>query len=215
MPDTRDSWTDSIAQDAPTDEHTVRKLYDEFAAHYNDTLDQWHYSAPDVAADYLSLHVPRSRAVLDAGCGTGLTGASLAAAGYTRITGSDLSPASVAIARESHHYQHVHVLNLGAPLPFDTAQFGGAMCIGVFSYIPDLEPVLRELLRVVMPGGVLVFTQRDDLYKKRGNAELFDRMHKAGGFEPLVATSAKPYLPGNPNFAEHIGVRYFVWQKQP
>ena len=34
-------------------------------------------------------------------------------------------------------------------------------------------------------------------------------------FESLVATEARPYLPGNPNFEERIGVHYFVWRKLP
>ncbi len=191
----------------------MRKLYDEFAAQYDETLDDWNYSAPDVVASYLSQHVRFDRPVLDAGCGPGLTGAALAKAGFSHITGSDLSPVSAEKARASNHYEHVHVLNLSETLPFSTGSFGGAICVGVFSYIPDLEPVLVELLRVVEPDGVLVFTQRDDLYQERDNASLFDQLHLSQDFDRLVETDAKPYLPGNPNFSDHIGVRYFVWRK--
>ncbi len=214
MPDKPTKWTDSIAEEAPSDEHSVRELYDEFAAQYDETLDEWQYSAPAVVARYLSQHVQVDRPVLDAGCGTGLTGAALSAAGYRHITGTDLSPVSAAKARESAHYDQVLVLNLSDALPFDSASFGGAICVGVFSYIPDLEPVLRELLRVVESGGVLVFTQRDDFYRERGNAKLFDELQSNGDFERLIETDARPYLPGNPNFSDHIGVRYFMWQKR-
>ena len=213
MPTKYNPWTGSISVDAPNDEPSIRKLYDAFAEEYDATLDQWDYRAPDVVARYLCHTVALEKTILDAGCGTGLTGAALARCGYARIVGSDLSPASIAKAQLTGHYQDLHVLNLSEPLPFDTNSFGGVICVGVFSYILDIKPVLEELLRVIEPGGTLAFTQREDLYKQRKNAALFDELHGEGNFDRLIETDVQPYLPGNPNFAEHLGVHYFVWRK--
>ncbi|MFK8030073.1 MAG: class I SAM-dependent methyltransferase [Gammaproteobacteria bacterium] len=214
MPDNeRSNWDSSITDLAPSDPNDVRVLYNEFSSDYNTTLATWGYRAPNVVADYLAQHVATDAPVLDAGCGTGLTGTALAKRGFSDIIGSDLSPDSIAIARETGCYRKLHNLDLTERLPYEEDVFGGISCVGVFSYIPDLKPVLIDLLRVLAPGGTLVFTQREDHFKQYNSAELFDQLHGTGGFERMLETTSQPYLPGNPSFADDIGVHYFVWRK--
>ncbi|MCP4203607.1 MAG: hypothetical protein GY769_16935, partial [bacterium] len=61
----------------------VKKTYDDWAAGYDDSMAGWDYRAPNQAAAYLRAEMPPASLILDAGCGTGLTGAALRAAGFT------------------------------------------------------------------------------------------------------------------------------------
>ena len=65
-----------------TDSREVAGYYDSWAKKYNDDLEEWDYRAPAYASKLLEQYVPRNHTILDAGCGTGLTGKALKIAGY-------------------------------------------------------------------------------------------------------------------------------------
>lgn len=191
---------------APAD---VAALYDDWVVtRYDADLVAWGYDAPSRVADMIQplLDVTRG-SVLDAGCGSGLVGVELRRRGVAHIVGGDFSPASVEIARSGGAYDEVVDLDLNAPLEFADATFGVAVSVGVFSYLLDTEATIRELLRVVEPGGSLVFTQRTDLWEERGCAELLDRLAD----EHLCTVDVsppQPYLPRHPEFGDDIRIRY-------
>ena len=99
------------------------------------------------------------RLVLDAGCGGGLVARGLAEAGAT-VFGLDQSPASLGVARRA---------TAGVPgafhpaagklerLPFAAEAFDAVVAADVLEHVPDLPAVVRELARVLAPGGSLVF----------------------------------------------------------
>ncbi len=92
----------------PTDPDEVRAFYDEWSHRYDDDLAGWDYRAPARIAGQLAAHGDLSASVLDAGCGTGLSGRALRAAGFRgEITGIDLSEASLPIALGSGAYTAV------------------------------------------------------------------------------------------------------------
>lgn len=82
------------------DKDDVRRLYHDWADRYEDDLVDMGFVGYRVAAAKLGQLVPSSARVLDAGCGTGLVGAELAAAGFTAIDGIDLSTDMLRIAGE-------------------------------------------------------------------------------------------------------------------
>ena len=184
----------------------VRAVYDEWADTYDETLASWNYRAPAEAAGMLRAELAADAAILDAGCGTGLTGAALRAAGFTGpIDGIDLSPASLKEAKTHGLYRDLSVVDLQTlPLPIGDDAYDGLLCIGVMTYVPDGEGILREFARVVRPGGRVLITQRDDLFRERGYAEMFDRAADVVGDVRL--SEPQPYLPGNPDFGENIKV---------
>ena len=76
---------------------------------------------------------------------------------YKRVAGLGMNAAELA-ANPRLQTAVVHDLNAGAPLPFDDASFDAAM-IGVsIQYLTDPVRVLRDLARVVRPGGPAVVT---------------------------------------------------------
>ena len=208
-----------LAAQSEVDPIQIGLLYDDWAASgYDADLAVWGYDAPQVAAglivEALSIRTggDLSGPVLDAGCGTGLVGAELRRLGVDRITGGDFSPASVDAARSRGVYDEVVALDLNAPLDFAEGRFGAAASIGVFSYLTDSAATMSELLRIVEPGGFVVFTQRTDLWVERDFDSLVASFFNAGRCAAAVSNPS-PYLPGHPEFGEHIGIRYTTLTK--
>jgi predicted TPR repeat methyltransferase len=190
----------------------VRQYYDALAADYDATLDRWGYAAPGRAAQLVMARLGSAGAganVLDAGCGTGLAGAALRAAGYTgRLTGLDLSPISLQRAAERQVYDSLDIADLQRPLPIADNVFDGAICVGVLTYVPDVSGIWRQFCRVVRPGGVIVCTQRDDLWHSRTCAGALDELERDHRWTVFHLSTPQPYLPGNDDFGDRIGARF-------
>lgn len=194
----------------------IRSQYDDWAETYDDEVADWEYRAPDVAARLLLEHGSDLDPVLDAGCGTGLVGVALRAHGYLgALHGADASAESLDLAAGRALYQSLSVVDLQQALPWGTDSFGGLACVGVMTYVPDVEQCFREFARVVRGGGVVVVTQRDDIWDDRGTQDAIDRLADDNVWEPIVITEPQPYLPGNADFGDEIGVRYVATRIAP
>ena len=94
--------------------------------------------------------------LLDAGCGAG--GASvLAAALGSEVTGFDASAALLAIARERLPQSQLVHGDL-EQLPFPVGHFHAALAANSIIFAEDIQQAMRELRRVVKPGGRLAIT---------------------------------------------------------
>jgi predicted TPR repeat methyltransferase len=203
---TNDDWL--LRGSADVDE--VSRFYDDWAERYDGDLGEWAYEAPDAATRLLLAHGAGDH-VLDAGCGTGLVGRALRRGGYDgRLVGLDVSAASLEQAAGSGVYTSVQMGDLQRPLEFDDDAFSGLICVGVMTYVPHVDAAWREFARVVAPGGVVVATQREDLWDERGCRSVVDAMATEGVWTPIEVTDALPYLPGNDDYADEIGVHYVV-----
>ncbi|WP_298356799.1 class I SAM-dependent methyltransferase [Rhodoblastus sp.] len=96
--------------------------------------------------------------VLDIGCGDGALVRAFAALGATAV-GVDPDPAMLSIARklaEEAHVQATFLQGRAESLPFPDASFDVATAMTVLCFIPDAKAAVREMARVVRPGGRLV-----------------------------------------------------------
>lgn len=93
--------------------------------------------------------------VLDVGCGDG----QFAARAYRRPidVGIDLLDAELEEARTWGAYRWV-IPASGTALPFPDASFQTVVSNSVLEHIPDLDAALREIARVLAPGGTFAFT---------------------------------------------------------
>jgi SAM-dependent methyltransferase len=98
--------------------------------------------------------LPAPGRVLDAGCGSGRNMVELARRGT--VTGIELSEASARLARE----RGVGEVVTGSvvKMPFADHSFDMALCLDVIEHLEDDIAALRELRRVVVPGGALLVT---------------------------------------------------------
>ena len=96
--------------------------------------------------------------ILDVGCGQGIDLCEYALAGAT-VTGIDLTPRHVQLAR-----RHLIDLDLegtvvegdAEDLPFPDSSFDRVSSNGVLHHTPDMPAALREIRRVLRPGGQAV-----------------------------------------------------------
>ncbi len=99
--------------------------------------------------------------VLDLGCGPGLF-ALLAARTGRRVTGLDVTPEMLERARENRR-KHApeaeaeFIQGDAAHLPFEDQTLAAVVSRYVIWNLPDPEAVLKEIQRVLMPGGVLYY----------------------------------------------------------
>ena len=100
--------------------------------------------------------VPPGCRVLDAGCGPGATLDFLAGQGL-RSFGLDLAPVRPPFPGASSSLV-ARIAGDIADLPFRTASFGAVFCECVLSLLPDPGRAMREMVRVLVPGGSLVIS---------------------------------------------------------
>ncbi|ATG50601.1 SAM-dependent methyltransferase [Brachybacterium vulturis] len=129
--------------------------------HSRDHVERWHRfeaAGQDIhgEARLLDAMAGRGARVLDAGCGGGRLGGYLARAGHT-VTGVDLDPHLIEVARTQHPGARWEVGNLAAlDLP---ARFDLIVCAGnVLTFLSAAErrPALARLAAHLAPEGRLV-----------------------------------------------------------
>lgn len=100
---------------------------------------------------------------LDVGCGLGEDARSIAGATGASVFGIDLSARMALEARSRCHGERGPTFAVadGACLPLHDASFDAAWIKRVLMHLPDAGPVIRELRRVVRPGGWVVAVEPD------------------------------------------------------
>ncbi|MGZ4740570.1 MAG: class I SAM-dependent DNA methyltransferase [Ilumatobacteraceae bacterium] len=161
---------------AAQDADDLRERYDVWAADYDSDLDALQWTAPQAAADRCH-HVAEAGAeILDAGCGTGLVGVSLAALGHDRIVGFDLSPGMLAKSGARGVYAELAQGSLLDRLPFDDGRFGCVVAVGVFTFGHVDGSAFAEVARVTAARGYVVIAFRDDVVDRLGYREEQQRL---------------------------------------
>lgn len=130
---------------------------DEFRDHAGDGFYNAHCDRPmclgllgDVAG----------RRVLDAACGPGLYAEELVARG-AKVVGFDQSPRMVELCREHVGAGEFRVHDLADPLHWlEDASVDLALLALALEYVDDRVAALRELRRVLRPGGALVLSRQ-------------------------------------------------------
>lgn len=133
--------------------------------------------------------------VLDAGCGTGAALAALLAQTAVTASGVDPSPTMLAAARRRLG-PRVELAEVAIEaLPFADGAFDAALALNVLYFAGSDGAMIRQLHRVLRPGGRLVayVTHRDSManwpFARQGMHRLFDAAQLAaalteGGFAP-------------------------------
>lgn len=122
--------------------------------------NRWSRARVREIAGYLRPSVPASGGrVLDLGGGTGVLSSRLAEVLPAQYTVVDPTPAMTRHARGRAHVDVVPGRAEAIPLP--DASFDAAIASDAFHHFPDQEGAVRELRRVVKPGGRIVLLEFD------------------------------------------------------
>ena len=123
------------------------------------------------------VEVGRAFTILDVGCGGGRTIETLASmAPDGKVSGVDYSAASAAVARERNAASiakgQVDIQQASvSKLPFPDARFDLVTAVETHYYWPDLPRDLREIMRVLAPGGTLLIIA--ETYRGRSHDWLY------------------------------------------
>ena len=198
-------------------------LYDEWADGYDAALKSWDYPVPKRVAETLAeLGVPLSGSVVDLGCGTGLSGEALRSFGFTgNLTGMDISQKSLNLIKKSKSnvYNALHVGNLDVPLDQlrnEPAPYDACISVGVFSYVEHFEVLFPQVVSLLKPGGVLVFSHNTVYWEEdhRGCRSSAEALEAQGAWKCERVGEPEPYMPANPDPKESSKrIRLIVYRK--
>lgn len=104
--------------------------------------------------------ITRGARVLDVGCGTGVVALTAARIG-AHVTGSDLTPKLIERARENSKIMGVDIawdVADAEALPYKNAEFDVVVSQFGHMFAPRPDVCVREMLRVLKPGGTIAFS---------------------------------------------------------
>ena len=183
------------AYDLETGEQTLDH-YQRWAETYDQEVgvDNGYAQPARCAATLAGVADPCSH-VLDVGCGTGLSGLALRASGFTRLDGCDFSPPMLERAAETGVYRQLFEADLNAGLDIDGDAYDHAVAVGVFSFGHIRSDALREVLRVVRPGGAVVVGVNDHFWEVGELPAELDAI-EADGLASVASREHGEHLPG-------------------
>ena len=148
-------------------------------------LTRWGLEQVTIGTDFV---------ILDVGCGGGATVSRLAAlAPEGRVCGIDYANGSIAVSRRKNAALiaagRVDIRKASvSQLPFDPGTFDLVTAIETHYYWPDLAGSLREIRRVLKPGGTLIIVAES---------------YRGGRFDALQRVVMKPLKSAHLSAAEH------------
>ena len=195
---------------AAKNEQELAAGYAAWAAGYDRETAELGYCLPFVITSWLARYVPAGEGpLLDAGCGTGLTGPYAKALGYDDIEGLDLSEEMLEVARGRNAYKTLKKAALGERLPWPDDYFRAFFASGVFTEGHAPASAFDDLVRITAKGGHAMFTIRESIIERDGFQDRFNALAASGKWRLVEETpSFRPYAIAEPE----IGVKVFVFE---
>ena len=168
----------------------ISTLFDDYADRFDQHLVvTLQYRLPkDVAEMIHQWHPDRKGDVLDLGCGTGLLGVCLGRLEGV-LVGVDLSNEMIEKAAQHNVYDKFHLVDVVAAVKATPAnQYHVVAALEVFVYIGDLQEVVPNALRILMPGGRFIFSceAAQNGEKDFNLQETFRYTHQPGYLQKLM-----------------------------
>jgi len=177
-----------------TDPENRIKFYDDWCDKYDeDLVIIGNYTGHIKCVEaFLKLELNRNISILDLACGTGLLGAEVGSHGYELVDGLDASLGMLGQARKAGIYRDYIVAmvdGLGS-IPINDETYDVVMCSNGFAPGQIYPSAIPEILRVMRPGGYLLWTMRDGYQTKSQRFALLDAeindLTKTGAAELVV-----------------------------
>ncbi len=156
---TQDTPVDLLRADLDKDPAQIASMFDHVARRYDlmNTLMTGGMDHVWLAALRRAVDPRRGERILDLAAGTGTSSVVLARGGV-EVVACDLSEGMIAVGRQRHP-ELEFVRGNAMDLPFEDASFDAVTISYGLRNIPDPVLALREMLRVVRPGGRLVVSE--------------------------------------------------------
>lgn len=157
---------------AKSDTGYVEKVFDNFAASFDEILHDLEYDSPRQIAEIISRNVrPDTKAcwrILDLGCGTGLCGKALDSQFKKRfLCGVDLSAPMLEEARAKGIYNHLEKAEIEQYLGHCSERYNLVVSADVLTYFGVLENVFSGVCSVLEKGGYFAFSSTQNNLNKK------------------------------------------------
>ncbi|MBL7073981.1 class I SAM-dependent methyltransferase [candidate division KSB1 bacterium] len=159
--------------------------HDEYAAEYDQQVREYECFAHEALFGLSFEHVNPHDRLLDIGIGTGLGSLLFARAGL-EVFGIDGSIEMMKICESKNIAKDLKQFDLqNTPLPYSDGFFEHVISCGVFHFFDDLEPMFKEVSRIIKPRGIFAFTILAQTTEKEervagGNREAYSEMSREG-----------------------------------
>jgi len=152
----------AFTQQAPerADDAYVTTMFDRMSSHFDESLAQLGYAAPQLLCAALGEFIPfgeRRLVILDAGAGTGLCGPLLRSSAR-QLVGVDLSPGMLEKARARNAYDELHEGELVAFMQAHASRYDVVISADTLVYFGALEGAFDAAAVALRPGGLFAFT---------------------------------------------------------
>ena len=175
-PAEKKSLPDRVFAATSTDES--RALYDEWASTYDTDMKIHEFTGPRLVAEAVARGLKLKNAtpdkplegvqIVDAGCGTGTVGMELAKLGAKGVVGLDISEGMLDVARKADVYGELKIADLTKRLDAADGTYDAVTSCGTFTHGHLGPEPLREYVRIVKSGGVVVATVREGHWVDKG-----------------------------------------------
>ena len=155
----------------PTGERMVEEHYTGSLADH--VIHLMHIATYDFAEEFCA-----GRRVLDYGCGSGYGSARIARIAQ-QVQAVDVAEDAVAYAREKYPADNLQfsAIDPGKPLPFGDDSFDTVLSFQVFEHVAETDLYLREVRRVLRPGGTFVLVTPDRTHRLLPLQKPWNRWH--------------------------------------
>jgi 2-polyprenyl-3-methyl-5-hydroxy-6-metoxy-1,4-benzoquinol methylase len=102
------------------------------------------------------LHKPDAK-ILDIGCGNGNVSLALGFLGY-QVTGGDIDPVSIEIAKSRNTYKNVNFIILNADFLNTTNTYDAVVCSEVLEHLDEPGHLVKTIHKVLKADGILIAT---------------------------------------------------------
>ena len=126
--------------------------------------------------------------ILDIGCGYAHYHTELNSLGYKDVTGVDLIPNYIKIAKEINPYYNYKVNDICKELPFEENSFDVVLGVEILEHVHSPRPLIENMLKMVKPKGLC--------YLSTPNALGFEFQTIAKGFKKTNASVSQYLTPG-------------------
>lgn len=141
----------------------LQNIFDIFAPDFEQVLSSLDYQTPQQIGGFLEQFYaadshPKLK-ILDAGCGTGLCGKYLKKyAGFFSLSGVDLSPEMLKIAKAKKLYNRLYCQELNAFLSGRKKTYDLVVSADVLTYFGSLDSLFKNLFSVLKKSGRVIFS---------------------------------------------------------
>jgi 2-polyprenyl-3-methyl-5-hydroxy-6-metoxy-1,4-benzoquinol methylase len=173
----------------------------------------------DTLNQYLAQHFPNKAKILDVGCGLGDVLNDIERQFNHELHGMDYAQSNVKVAQKRLEGKASIIQGNIYDLPYESDSFDLALCLEVLEHIEDDQRAIREIARVLKPGGVLIaavpYTYYWPQYQtllghfRHYTRESFTARMKDNGFSEVV-----DYLPNYHNWHQAYTRRYTLARAQ-